>query len=248
MIKLNDFGIIIEARTGSQRLHKKILKKIAKDLTIFEFLLKKIKKQKIIKKIVVATTLKKEDDIICKICSKLNVDYFRGSENNLINRVSETAKFYSIKHIIQITSDNLFFEKSIFKKLIKIYQTGKYDFASNSLKKTFPLGSDIRIFSLKKLIENKNEVKGKNKQHTCHFFLTKLNRIKYFNLEAKKNYYRPNYRLTLDYPEDLKLYKIIVRKLGKNVNLRTIIKFLDKNPDLVNINSLKKSPYYWIKS
>lgn len=248
MIKLNDFGIIIEARIGSRRLPKKILKKITRDLTIFEFLLKKIKKQKIIKKIVVATTVKKEDDTICKICEKLNIDFFRGSENNLINRVSEAAKINSIKHVIQITSDNLFFEQLILKKLIKIYQTGKYDFVSNSLKKTFPLGSDIRIFSLKKLIENKNEVKGKNKQHTCHFFLTKLNRIKYFNLEAKKSYYRPNYRLTLDYPEDLKLYKIIVKRLGKNVNLRTIIKFLDKNPDLANINSLKKSPYYWIKS
>ena len=38
MIKLNDFGIIIEARTGSQRLHKKILKKISGNLTIFELL------------------------------------------------------------------------------------------------------------------------------------------------------------------------------------------------------------------
>ena len=48
----------------------------------------------------------------------------------------------------------------ILKKLIKIYSIGKYDFVSNSLKRSFPIGADIRIFSLTKLLQNKNKVKG----------------------------------------------------------------------------------------
>ena len=246
MIEKKKLGIIIEARTNSKRFKNKILKKIYKNYSVLDYILKRLKTQKIIKNIVVATTTKKNDFDICKICKKRKIDFFRGSENNLIKRVADAAKHKKIEHIIQLTSDNPFVDIKILKRLIKIYSTGKYDFVSNSLKRSFPIGSDIRIFSLTKLLQTKNKVKGSNKQHTCHYFLTNYKKIKYFNLEGKKSFFRPNYRLTLDYPEDLKLFKIIIKKLKNKVNLKNVIKLLDNNSDLVQINMNKKNPYYWI--
>jgi spore coat polysaccharide biosynthesis protein SpsF len=246
MIEKKKLGIIIEARTNSKRFKNKILKKIYKNYSVLDYILKKLKTQKIISNIVVATTTKKNDITICKICKKRKISFFRGSENNLIKRVSDAAKHNKIEHIIQLTSDNPFVDIKILKKLIKIYSNGKYDFVSNSLKRSFPIGSDIRIFSLTKLLQNKNKVKGSNKQHTCHYFLTNFKRLRYFNLMGKKSFFRPNYRLTLDYPEDLKLFKIIIKKLKNKVNLKNVIKLLDNNPDLAKINMNKKNPYYWI--
>lgn len=246
MIEKKKLGIIIEARTNSKRFKNKILKKIYKNYSVLDYILKKLKTQKIISNIVVATTTKKNDITICKICKKRKISFFRGSENNLIKRVSDAAKHNKIEHIIQLTSDNPFVDIKILKKLIKIYSNGKYDFVSNSLKRSFPIGSDIRIFSLTKLLQNKNKVKGSNKQHTCHYFLTNFKRLRYFNLIGKKSFFRPNYRLTLDYPEDLKLFKIIIKKLKNKVNLKNVIKLLDNNPDLAKINMNKKNPYYWI--
>lgn len=247
MINKNKIGIIIEARTESKRFKNKILKKLYKNLSVLEYLLTKLKTQKIASKIVVATTKKKSDDIICKICEKQKIKFFRGSENNLIKRVSDAAKYFDIHHIIQITSDNPFLELSIVKKLKKIYLSGKYDFVTNSLKRSYPIGSDIRVFSLKKLIESKDKVSGTKKQHTCHYFVTNLDKIKYYNLVGKNIYYRPNLRLTLDYPEDLKLYRILFRKLKNKTNLKNVIRLLDKNPSLVRINANKKNPYYYLK-
>lgn len=247
MIDKKKIGIIIEARTDSKRFKKKILKKLYKNLSVLEYLLIKLKSQKITNKIIVATTNKKNDDIICKICKKSKIKFFRGSENNLIKRVSDAAKKFDIEHIIQLTADNPFIDLSTVKKLTKIYLSGKYDFVTNSLQRSFPIGADIRVFSLKKLIEGKNKVRGTKKQHTCHYFVTNLNKIKFYNLIGKKNYYRPNLRLTLDYPEDLKLYKILFKKLKDKTNLKNVINFLDKNPELVKINANKKSPYYYLK-
>ena len=242
MYKKN-IGIIIEARTGSKRFKKKILKKLYKNISVFEYLLRKVKSQKFVKKIIVATTIKKNDDIICEICKKKKVKYFRGSEKNLIKRVSEAASFFKIEHIIQLTSDNPLVDLTIMNKLKKIYTSGNYDFVSNSIKRSFPIGTDIRIFPLKKLIEKEKKVYGQNKQHTCYFFLKNLSKIKNFNLLAKKRYNRPNYRLTLDYPEDLKLLKIILKNITNKANLKNIIQFLDKNPDLVKINSIYPKHY-----
>ena len=58
---------MVEARTGSKRYKGKVLKKIYKNTTVLEFLIKRLKKQKLIKKIIVATTTSKNDTRICKI-------------------------------------------------------------------------------------------------------------------------------------------------------------------------------------
>jgi spore coat polysaccharide biosynthesis protein SpsF (cytidylyltransferase family) len=52
---MNNFGIIIEARTGSKRLPNKILKRVNKK-TILDYLVKRVKTQKKIKKIIISTT------------------------------------------------------------------------------------------------------------------------------------------------------------------------------------------------
>ena len=59
MIEKKKLGIIIEARTNSKRFKNKILKKIYKNYSVLDYILKKLKTQKIIRNIVVATTTKK---------------------------------------------------------------------------------------------------------------------------------------------------------------------------------------------
>ena len=88
---MNNFGIIIEARTGSKRLPNKILKKVNKK-TILDFLIKRVKTQKKIKKIIVSTTTLKKDLPLIKIAKKNKISFFQGSENDLIKRVIDTAK------------------------------------------------------------------------------------------------------------------------------------------------------------
>ena len=56
-----NFAIIIEARTNSLRLPSKVIKKI-NGFSILENLISRIKHQKLIKKIIVATTKLKRDN------------------------------------------------------------------------------------------------------------------------------------------------------------------------------------------
>ena len=84
---MNDY-ILVQARTGSQRLKNKILLKIH-GKTILEILVSRLKKCKNIHNLIIVTTKKSRDDIIVKICKKNQINYFRGSESNLINRYYE---------------------------------------------------------------------------------------------------------------------------------------------------------------
>ena len=53
-----------------------------------------------------------------------------------------------------------------------------------------------------------------------------------------KEFYRKDLRLTIDYPEDLALCRIIYKKFHKDAptfSLKNIVRFLDKNPKLKNM-------------
>ena len=97
---------IIQARTGSTRFRNKILNKI-NSLTLLEILIKRLKRSKKIRKIVVATTTLKADNIIASICKKNKVDFFKGSEKNVLSRYYNCWKIFGKKNedIIRITSD-----------------------------------------------------------------------------------------------------------------------------------------------
>ena len=71
----NNIGIIVQARTGSKRFPGKVLKKLTNRYNILEFLIKRLKLCKNIKKIIIATTDLKRDNRILKIKSS-NVFFF----------------------------------------------------------------------------------------------------------------------------------------------------------------------------
>ena len=57
-------GCIIQARVGSNRLPKKILKNLDKKYNVLDYVINQLKFSKKIDKIIIATTLSKDDDVI----------------------------------------------------------------------------------------------------------------------------------------------------------------------------------------
>lgn len=76
----------IEARIGSTRLPGKSMKKIV-DKPMLQLLIERVKKSKMIDEIVVATTTNPADDIIEDLAKKMSISCFRGSEDDVLDRV-----------------------------------------------------------------------------------------------------------------------------------------------------------------
>ena len=89
------YGVIIEARMNSSRLPGKVLKKVL-GKSLLEFMIERIKKAKFVDEIIVSTTTKKNDDQIVKILEKSKVKFYRGSENDVLDRFYTCATFYLI--------------------------------------------------------------------------------------------------------------------------------------------------------
>ena len=207
---------IIQARNSSTRFPGKILKKVNKNLTVLEILIKRLRKSNLISQIVVASTNNSLDNEIIKVCRNINVNYFRGSEYNVLDRYYNTAKKFKADIIVRITSDCPLTDPILVDQFIKTFIKKKnIDFLSNTIERTFPDGLDIEIFNKKALkLAFEKSVTSYEKEHVTPF-LKKTNKIKKYNIKHKKDF--SSKRWTIDYKEDLELIKFIIKYFSPNI-------------------------------
>lgn len=234
---------------GSKRLPGKSLMKY-KNITPLEVLVKRIKKIKKINQIIIATTNLKKDKIFLKYAKKLNVKVFRGSSENVLNRYYAASKFFKSKNIIRLTADCPFIDVSTIKKMINIFNSKKFDYVANTypLPCTYPDGADIEIFNFESLKKSNQEVfLPSDKEHVTKYFWSSK-KFKCFKLDSKTDF--SNYRYTIDIKEDFNLFCNIIKnhKNFLKLNMKSIIKFINRNPELVKYQKKLKRNFGWAGS
>ena len=198
---LKNTGIIIEARMNSSRLPGKVLMRYKK-MTFLNIMISRLKKSKLSKTIVVATTINKKDDRIVKFLKKKKIKYFRGSENNVIDRVINSAKKFNIHTIIKICGDSPIVDYRIVDQMLKKYKKIKIDYLSNNLTKSYPDGMDVEIFNIKTLEKSYSLSKSNlNKEHVT-YFIKKSKLFKKKNFKASKKNFYPELKVTIDTYKD----------------------------------------------
>ena len=70
---------------GSSRLYGKIMAKVDSEHIVFDYLINQLKHSKFIEKIIIATTTKKEDDLVVEFAKKNQIEFFRGSESDVLD-------------------------------------------------------------------------------------------------------------------------------------------------------------------
>jgi len=148
MVSNQNISVIIQARFDSTRFPGKILSKI-KNKTLLEILIKRLLLSKKISNIFVACTKNKKDDQIIKVCNKLKIKTFRGSEKNVLSRYYNTASIYNVQNIVRITSDCPLIDPIILDNFIDKFFLENFDYLSNIIEPTYPDGMDIEIFKFK---------------------------------------------------------------------------------------------------
>lgn len=230
-------NVSIEARMTSSRLPGKVLKKI-NGIPNLEIMVKRIRKAQFVNSIIVATTINQEDDLIVQWCIDNNIPYFRGSENNVYERVLQTHKQFNSDIIIELTGDCPLIDPKLIEEALYTYQNNNYDYVSNSLKEGYPLGMAVQIYSYKTLesISINRELEYQDKEHVTPYLYTS-GKYSIFNIQAPKKHYMPNLSVTLDTIEDFHVIENVVKNFTNiNFTLEEIITFSKKNLHLTNMN------------
>lgn len=228
---------IVQARMGSTRLPGKVLKEVnGKPLLAYQ--IERMEKASLIDQLVIATTPYGNEGIV-NLCNELGIDYFIGSESDVLARYYHAALKYEADVVVRITSDCPLIDPVIINNIIQMYLDNEYDYVSNTQLRTFPRGMDTEVFSMEILTEAfMNASLEYEREHVTPYFY--LNSTKYnigqYTLERGD---QSNLRLTVDTPEDLELISILLNDLypkNPDFDLDILLEKLTKEPALIKIN------------
>lgn len=230
---------IIQARTGSKRLPNKVLMKIC-GKSILEHIFNSLKFSKKIDQIIVATSHLESDNKIKKLCDTLSLTCYRGSSSNVLERYFNCATNYNCDVVVRITADNPLIDPTLVDTAISLLINKKYDFVTNMINQSYPEGYLVEVFTyetLKYVYENFHD--DMSKEHVTFQLRKSIKELKTGEFFAAKNKQRPNWRLTVDYSDDLKLIKKIFSVLYKDnsfISYNSVFNYLKFNPTLLKIN------------
>ena len=202
---------------GSSRLPGKIIKKLLdKEIVLWTY------DRCIVSKaddVIIATSINQENDILERILLEKNIKYYRGSENDLLDRYYQIANKYNNNNlkIIRVTSDCPFIDTTMINNMIMYYENNNFDYIINhSPIAIIPEGSGIEIFNfptLKFLWENnknmefREHVTGLLSKTKIYDSIIKIGYYNYLpnNLDVEKYKY---IKLSIDTKDDF--YKSIL--------------------------------------
>lgn len=235
-------GVIIQARTSSTRLPKKVLKPLPfnSDINVLQQVIRRVKQSKLIDEIIIATTNHEEDDEIVDVAKKENVNFYRGSLDNVLERYYLAALENNLDIIVRITSDCPCVDSNIIDEIIKKHIESNADYTSNTLNRGFPRGIDGEVINFNVLENAYNHATDKfEKEHVTPFiYKTHPEDFKIVQYVTSKD--NSDIRITLDTPQDYALLCSVYDNLYNKNNffsLDDIIKLFNDKPYLKDINS-----------
>lgn len=233
----------IQARLGSSRLPGKVLKEInGKPMLYWQ--VERIKKSLLIDELVIATTTSKLDDKIEEFCKEFNIKCYRGSENDVLDRIASMLTFHEADLHVEFFGDSPLVEAEIVDQYIGLMlkKYSEIDFISNHQKTTFPPGSEVIVYKAKALIEANSLVPKEDvlREHVTIHITNNKEKFKVLNIEAPAHYNFPDLYLEVDTQNDFEVIQKIFGHLspnGEHFTLRQVIDFLILNPNLAKVNS-----------
>lgn len=231
--------VSIEARMASTRLPGKVMRKIMGKAMI-SLMIERVKGACLVDEIIVATSIDPKNDDIENLVHKMGVRCFRGSENDVLDRVLKAVQSCNGQHIVELWGDTPLIDPLIIDEAIKYYLQEEFDCVATCLDKKFPWGMSLLVFPIRILEEISLITNASiDRENVSNYIYEHPERYKIGHLPCPLQLTRPDIRLTVDELPDFELVKIIFENLSSTNPFFTtldIIRFIDANPHLKDIN------------
>jgi len=227
---------LVAVRTKSIRLKNKATLNLNGKPLILQLLLR-LKRAEKLDDIVLCTSTHPDDKILLKIANENGFKSFAGNEDDVMDRFIKAGERERADVIVRITGDNPLTDPELIDTMIESHIDSKADYTRID---NLPVGitTEATTFSsLKKAFQMAED--SRQSEYMTNYFVDNPQFFKLNILQPDDEIRRPQYRLTVDYPEDYELMKKIFSNFkGKETfSIRDVIKFLDNNPKIANINS-----------
>jgi spore coat polysaccharide biosynthesis protein SpsF len=231
--------IVVSARMASTRHAGKALAPLA-GRPLLEVLLTRLQTVRRVDGLVLATSVKPENDVLVGLAERLGVQVFRGDEDDVLRRHIDAAQAVGAEHVVRVTGDNPLTDLETLERLVGLHLAVQADY-------TYVPGDALLMGILPEVVSRaalersweRGEARHRSELVTL-YIKEHPEEFEIRTAELPQELYRPQYRLTVDEFEDVQLMQALFERLdapGKVVTTREVIALLDREPELAAINA-----------
>lgn len=224
---------------GSTRLPGKALTMI-KGKPMLDRVLQRVRGARSVDATVVATTSQSQDDAIVEFCRMNECDFFRGSEDDVLDRYRMAAREFEADVVVRITSDCPLMDPAVIDKTVTAFLDAQppIDYAANTLEpRTFPRGLDVEVMSRSALGKAWKEDKDPvSREHVTPYIYRHPESFALYRVQNDRDVSR--FRWTVDTPEDLAFMEEVYQSFDDDdFGQSEVLSLLEKRPELTRINA-----------
>lgn len=230
---------IIQARMGSTRLPEKVLADIL-GKPMVQRVIERVKAAMLLDRVILATTVEEQDTPLVNLSESLDVEVFRGSVDDVLDRYYQAARFFEVDVVVRVTADCPLIDPGIIDRAIQVFLEGEYDHVSTAYPvSTFPDGLDVWIFSMEALGKAWEEATLRSEREHVTPYIWENPHI--FRLKTVTNTEDlSELRWTVDEENDLQFVREVYSHLDDGTErifgMQEILHLLERYPEIRKIN------------
>jgi spore coat polysaccharide biosynthesis protein SpsF len=207
---------------------------------MLELMIERLKRVNQIDGIVIATTSDPSCDVIESLAARVKVGCFRGSEEDVLERVLGAARAARADIIVETTGDCPLIDPGVIDRVISAFLSSPVDYCSNVIERSYPRGMDVQVFP-RSVLEQVAELTRDpvDREHVSLYIYRHPERFRLRNVFSNCSPAAGELRLTVDTPEDFELVTKIYETLypvKRDFTLADIVDLCARNPTLPLLN------------
>ena len=227
---------IVQARMSSTRLPGKVLLPLL-GKPVIAHVIERLSFCSTLNEVVVATSDDPSDDVLVQWCLDHDVQVFRGSLNDVLDRYYKCALNLQAEAVVRITADCPALDPTLVDEVVLGFWAGSHDLYY--LDGEFPDGLDCAVFSFFALEKAWTEAKlPSEREHVGPYVMSHPELFRLGKLEKFKGL--DHLRWTLDVPEDMvflqSVFERLYRPIGQPFLASDLIDLLKREPKLLQAN------------
>lgn len=230
----------VQVRMGSTRLPGKVLSTV-EGKPLLGHLLDRLALCHRLDGVVVATSVRPENDAIEDYCRSRGAPCFRGDEDDVLGRMLGALRQAKADTGVVIFGDCPLIDPAIVDEMVGLYEKDgeAWDFLGNDLKTTYPPGMEVEVFRMSAFEDSHLRCQDPAiREHGTLFIRQNPGLYRVRNIEAPPQFHRPELELEVDTAEDMTVLEAVLEQFAgqPRFGLAELIAFLDANPDIAARN------------
>lgn len=209
------FGVIVAARTGSQRLPGKVLKPVM-GMPLIVFILQRLAVSHHAAELVLATTTLPQDDELAAVVEQAGFAVYRGAAHDVLGRYVEAARGRDFDYAVRVTGDcPLVHGSTLDGVLQECTRCAPFDVVTT--KPAYPHGIDYEVYptALLEQVHALPDVTDEDREHMLNYIYRHEQRYRIVRLQPPAELaFRTEF--LIDTPDD---YKRVTALLDGETNV-----------------------------